>query len=84
MSISLVSHRLVMMGLFIVYDMVVCVLLFSGCIDDIVTVLAEEHGCLDAIRVSLKSITSHCLLHWPAKTTLRKVDCPRIPSLPNV
>uniref|UniRef100_A0A8C7SZV8 TBC domain-containing protein kinase-like protein n=1 Tax=Oncorhynchus mykiss TaxID=8022 RepID=A0A8C7SZV8_ONCMY len=28
-----------------------------GCIDDIVTVLAEEHGCLDAIRVSLKSIT---------------------------
>lgn len=59
-------------------------LLFSGCIDDIVTVLAEEHGCLDAIRVSLKSITSHYLLHWPAKTTLRKVDCPRIPSLPNV
>uniref|UniRef100_A0A8C8HV23 TBC domain-containing protein kinase-like protein n=1 Tax=Oncorhynchus tshawytscha TaxID=74940 RepID=A0A8C8HV23_ONCTS len=41
-----------------------------GCIDDIVTVLAEEHGCLDAIRVSLTSITSHCLLHWPTPAEL--------------
>uniref|UniRef100_A0A8K9UAT4 TBC domain-containing protein kinase-like protein n=1 Tax=Oncorhynchus mykiss TaxID=8022 RepID=A0A8K9UAT4_ONCMY len=41
-----------------------------SCIDDIVTVLAEEHGCLDAIRVSLKSITSHCLLHWPTPAEL--------------
>uniref|UniRef100_A0A8C7I3U2 TBC domain-containing protein kinase-like protein n=1 Tax=Oncorhynchus kisutch TaxID=8019 RepID=A0A8C7I3U2_ONCKI len=35
-----------------------------------ITVLAEEHGCLDAIRVSLKSIISHCLLHWPTPAEL--------------
>lgn len=30
-------------------------LLFSGCMDDIVTVLAEEHGCLDTVKVELKA-----------------------------
>lgn len=31
---------------------------FSGCMDDIVTVLAEEHGCLDAIKVVTKSLAA--------------------------
>uniref|UniRef100_A0A8C4GMI6 TBC domain-containing protein kinase-like protein n=1 Tax=Dicentrarchus labrax TaxID=13489 RepID=A0A8C4GMI6_DICLA len=31
-------------------------ILTLGCIDDIVTVLAEEHGCLDAIKVESKSL----------------------------
>lgn len=33
-------------------------LLFSGCMDDIVTVLAEEHGCLDTIKVALKALVT--------------------------
>lgn len=33
-------------------------LLFSGCMDDIVTVLAEEHGCLDTIKVEFTSLVS--------------------------
>lgn len=33
-------------------------LLFSGCMDDIVTVLAEEHGCLDTIKVELNALVS--------------------------
>uniref|UniRef100_A0A674A2R0 TBC1 domain containing kinase n=1 Tax=Salmo trutta TaxID=8032 RepID=A0A674A2R0_SALTR len=44
-----------------------------GCIDDIVTVLAEEHGCLDAIRcvyvfdACSKSLTFHSVL--PSRPT---------------
>lgn len=30
-----------------------CILLSTGCMDDIVTVLAEEHGCLDTVKVCL-------------------------------
>lgn len=33
-------------------------LLFSGCMDDIVTVLAEEHGCLDTIKVESKPLVA--------------------------
>lgn len=33
-------------------------LLFSGCMDDIVTVLAEEHGCLDTIKVELNALVT--------------------------
>lgn len=32
--------------------------LFSGCMDDIVTVLAEEHGCLDTIKVELNALVT--------------------------
>lgn len=38
-------------------------LLFSGCMDDIVTVLAEEHGCLDTIKVESKSLVA-LFFHW--------------------
>ncbi|CDQ87677.1 unnamed protein product [Oncorhynchus mykiss] len=50
--------------------MVVCVLLFSGCIDDIVTVLAEEHGCLDAIRElpeNVLTLLRKCLTFLPSR-----------------
>lgn len=30
-----------------------CFFLSAGCMDDIITVLAEEHGCLDTVKVSL-------------------------------
>lgn len=33
-------------------------LLFAGCMDDIVTVLAEEHGCLDTIKVALNALVT--------------------------
>lgn len=33
-------------------------LFFSGCMDDIVTVLAEEHGCLDTIKVELEALVT--------------------------
>lgn len=36
-------------------------LLLSGCIDDIVTVLAEEHGCLDTIKVESKPLAAFVL-----------------------
>lgn len=40
--------------------LVIFILLFwlVGCVDDIITVLAEEHGCLDTIKVWMKN----CLL----------------------
>ncbi|XP_012996109.2 TBC domain-containing protein kinase-like protein [Esox lucius] len=45
-------------------------ILTLGCIDDIVTVLAEEHGCLDAIRDLPKNVVTllrKCLTFQPSR-----------------
>lgn len=45
-------------------------LLFSGCMDDIVTVLAEEHGCLDTIKElpeNVLELLRKCLTFHPSK-----------------
>ncbi|XP_031727261.1 TBC domain-containing protein kinase-like protein, partial [Anarrhichthys ocellatus] len=45
-------------------------ILTLGCIDDIVTVLAEEHGCLDAIKVlpeNVLELLRKCLTFLPSK-----------------
>ncbi|XP_075948109.1 TBC domain-containing protein kinase-like protein [Anarhichas minor] len=46
-------------------------ILTLGCIDDIVTVLAEEHGCLDAIKVlpeNVLELLRKCLTFLPSKS----------------
>ncbi|KAJ0050773.1 hypothetical protein NL108_005880, partial [Boleophthalmus pectinirostris] len=46
------------------------VLLYSGCMDDIVTVLAEEHGCLDNIKGQPENVLEllrKCLTFLPSK-----------------
>lgn len=37
-------------------------LFFEGYVDDIVTVLAEEHGCLDIIKVCETSLLFHAII----------------------
>lgn len=47
-------------------------LLFSGCMDDIVTVLAEEHGCLDSIKVESKPLVAFLLvIRYLLNSTIR-------------
>ncbi|XP_025064582.1 TBC domain-containing protein kinase-like protein isoform X5 [Alligator sinensis] len=45
-------------------------ILTLGCVDDIVTVLAEEHGCLDVIKAlpeNVMSLLKKCLTFQPSK-----------------
>uniref|UniRef100_A0A8C5FS15 TBC1 domain containing kinase n=1 Tax=Gadus morhua TaxID=8049 RepID=A0A8C5FS15_GADMO len=45
-------------------------ILTLGCMDDIVTVLAEEHGCLDTIKdlpVNVLELLRKCLIFLPSK-----------------
>uniref|UniRef100_A0A4W4DPM8 TBC1 domain containing kinase n=1 Tax=Electrophorus electricus TaxID=8005 RepID=A0A4W4DPM8_ELEEL len=38
-----------------------------GCMDDIVTVLAEEHGCLDELPDNVQTLLRRCLMFPPSK-----------------
>lgn len=45
-----------------VFNFFTVLFVFKGCVDDIVTVLAEEHGCLDIIKVCGTSLLFYAIL----------------------
>lgn len=61
MDVYLISC-LIGITLLIIFNFLLFCLFFKGCVDDIVTVLAEEHGCLDIIKVCETSLLFHAVL----------------------
>ncbi|NXA16161.1 TBCK protein, partial [Sapayoa aenigma] len=66
---------LIGISFFIIFNFLLFCLFFKGCVDDIVTVLAEEHGCLDIIKdlpENIIALLKKCLTFQPSKRQVFK------------